>query len=192
MKLIRVGLVAVGICAATLTANAAGMFGNLPIVGSAAYCALFAGDGVTCQGNVPAGPSVLTGTEKIAADTGLASGQSPQTVLVPLAAIGALPYQFAAPLTGATVAVAATTGTLVLDPAGTIATLTVTLPAAASLIDGQTFAISSSQTVTALTLTAGSGTTISNTPTAITISTTASYGYKFVYRAANTKWYRVT
>ena len=75
--------------------------------------------------------------------------------------------------------------------AGTIATLTLTLPAATALQDGQILRISSSQTVTALTVTPGSGTTVSNTPTAITISATGPYGYEFVYRAANTKWYRV-
>jgi hypothetical protein len=84
MKLTRLS----GLLAAALTvgliapALAGGQFGNLPIVGGAAYCALYAGDGTTCQGNVPAGPSALAGTEKIPADTGLASGASPQTVVV--------------------------------------------------------------------------------------------------------------
>lgn len=196
MKLTRLS----GLLAAALTvgsilalgapARAGGLFDTLPQVGGAATCTLYAGDGVTCQGFVPAGPSVVTGLEVVPADTNAAQGVSPQSVNLSLASLNALPYQYNAPLTGATVAVLPTTGTLLLDPAGTIATLTVTLPTAAQLIDGQEFAISSSQTVTALTLTPGAGTTVSNAPTAITISTTATYGYRFKYRLANTKWYR--
>lgn len=192
MKLSRLGLLAVVLTVSSIgAALAGGLFNNLPQVGGAAYCALYAGDGVTCQGNVPAGPSVTTGLETIPADTNAAQGVSPQTVRLGLASLGALPYQYATPLTATSVTVANTTGKLVLDPAGTIATLTVTLPAAIALIDGQTFEIGSSQTVTALTLTGGSGTTISNAPTAITVSTTANMGFKLVYRAANTKWYRL-
>lgn len=192
MKLIRqIGLLAVILTVSVTAALAGGMFQNYPVVGSVAYCVLFAGDGTTCAGFEPAGPTIVTGNERVPADTVLPNGSGPQTVRLPLAAIGALPYQYAAPLTGATVAVAATTGALVLDPAGTIATLTVTLPAASALIDGQKLALSSSQTVTALTVTAGSGTTISNSPTALTISTTGNYGYQFVYRQANTKWFRL-
>ena len=64
MKLTRLS----GLLAAALTvgligsALAAGQFGNLPIVGGAAYCTLYAGDGATCQGSVPAGPTVITGS----------------------------------------------------------------------------------------------------------------------------------
>lgn len=132
-----------------------------------------------------------TGAETFAADTNLSGGRNPQTAKYTFQQLGLGAMQYAAPLTGATVAVAAGTTNLVLDPAGTIATLTLTLPAATALQDGQILRISSSQTVTALTVTPGSGTTVSNTPTAITISATGPYGYEFVYRAANTKWYRV-
>ncbi len=195
MKLTRLS----GLLAAVLTVSsigaafAGGLFNNLPQVGGAAYCALYAGDGVTCQGNVPAGPTVTTGLETIPADTNAASGVSPQTVRLGLASLGALPYQYAAPLTGASIVVANTTGKLLLDPAGTIATLTVTFPPSTALIDGQTLEIGSSNTVTALTLTAGAGTTIkaSTLPTALTISTTGSAGYKFLYKSSNTTWYRL-
>lgn len=138
----------------------------------------------------PAGPSP-TGAESFAADTNLSGGRNPQTGRYTFQQLGLGAMQYAAPLTGTTVAVAAGTTNMVLDPAGTIATLTLTLPAASLLQDGQILRISSSQTVTALTVTPGSGTTVSNTPTAITISATGPYGYEFVYRAANTKWYRV-
>ncbi len=168
-------------------AIAAGMFAGLPIVGGAAYCSSTVN--AVCTNTVAAGPTIVTGNELIPADTQLTQGQNPQTVYLSMASINALPYQFETPLTGASITVANTTGSLVLAPAGTIATLTVTMPSAP--MDGQRLNISSSNTVTALTLTPGAGQTISNTPTAITISTTAAYGYTFIYRAANTNWYRL-
>ncbi len=60
---------------------AAGMFPNIPIVGSSSYSA---GSGIT----VPPGPLVLTGKELIPADTQLAGGVPPQTVLIPAALLG--------------------------------------------------------------------------------------------------------
>lgn len=187
MKRAILGIIAA--LALTFGAYAAGMFQGFPIVGRGSYCNSSV-NGV-CNQTIPAGPSVLTGNELIPADTGLPQGQSPQTVLVSMASLGALPYQYEAPLTGASITVASTTGKLILGPAGTIATLTVVFPAASTLADGQTLEVGTSNTVTALTITPGSGTTVSNTPTALTVSTTASYGYKFIYRTANTNWYRL-
>lgn len=65
----------VGLLVAMPVAYAAGLFPNLPIVGGASYSA-----GLV---TVPAGPSLpLTGNELIPADTAIASGAAPQTVLV--------------------------------------------------------------------------------------------------------------
>lgn len=184
-------------------AYASGIFQGYPIVGSAAFCSSTNSQSTSntvpgtlpsnsnCTTTVPAGPSALTGNELVPADTNLPNGSGQETVRVPMVLAAGGAYQYAAPTAGSTVTVAANVNNLVLDPAGTLATLTVALPAASALIDGQTIHISSSQTVTALTMTAGSGTSISNSPTALTISTTTSYGYEFVYRAANTKWYRL-
>lgn len=131
-----------------------------------------------------------TGAETFAADTNLSGGRNPQTAKYTFQQLGLGAIQYNAPLTGASITVLGTTGTLLLEPAGTIATLTVTLPALANLQQGQILRISSTQTVTALTLTAGSGTTIAaQTPTAITVSATASYGYKLIFYG--TKWYRL-
>lgn len=178
---------------ASTAAYAAGYFPGFPIVGGAAYCqgTSTGTSGQVCVDNVPAGPSALTGTELLVADTGYSQGQAPQTVYVPLAALGALPTQYATPLTATSVTVLPTTGTMLLDPAGTIAALTVVFPAATSLIDGQILRIASSQTVTALTITPGTGTTVSNSPSAITISTTAPYNYEFIYKASLAKWFRL-
>lgn len=62
--------------------------------------------------------------------------------------------QTSAPAAGGTVAIAAPNSTLVLSPAGLLATLTVTLPA--SPADGDRVSIKSTQIVTALTLSGGS------------------------------------
>jgi hypothetical protein len=196
MKLTRsFGLGVAALVAATITAYAGGYFQNWPVVGasSTAYCALYQGNGTTCAEYVPAGPSIVTGNELVPADTQLANGNQPQTVRLPMAALGAGPYQYTAPLTGASVTVASTTRHLVIDPAGTIAALTLVFPAASTLIDGQLVSICSTQVVTALTLTAGSGTTILNGPTAMAVppATGAGTCYGWVYRKANTSFYRV-
>lgn len=93
-------------------------------------------------------------------------------------------YVYSAPTTGSTVTIASGTETEVIDPAGTLATLTVTLPACSSGYDGSVARFSSSQTITALTVNAASG-TVSNAPTTIA----AGGGFKFICRGSNTKWY---
>lgn len=193
MKLFRFGAVAAALVATTLIAHAAGMFTNLPVVGGAAYCALYAGDGTTCAGSVPAGPTVLTGNEKIPADTGLAGGASPQTVYVDVSTLGAGPTQFSVPLTGASITVAAGTRQVIVEPAGTIAALTLVLPAATALTEGQRLGFCTTQIVTSLTLTAGSGTTIMNGPTAmlVPVATGAASCVEWIYVVSTTKWYRV-
>lgn len=90
-----------------------------------------------------------------------------------------------APLTGASITIGANVEYLVLEPAGTIATLTVTFPASPG--DYQTVTISTTQTVTALTLSGNTGKTIANA-----VTTLAANGFvKYIYRPTNTKWYRV-
>lgn len=83
---------------------------------------------------------------------------------------------------GATVVVADNANTLILEPAGTIAAATVTLPST-NLYDGKVVTLSCSQIVTALTLNGG---TIVSALTAFVAGGVADY----TYRAANAKWYR--
>ncbi len=197
LRSLRLAAIATLLALVTFVPAIAGFWNNSwPIVGGASYCAGSSTSGVpgttpVCNTTVPAGPTVLTGSELIPADTALASGRQPQSVLISMAALGTLPYQYVVPTSGSTTTVAATTGKLVLDPAGTLTSATITLPAATALVDGQQLEVSSSQTITALTVTAGSGTTISNAPTALTISTTGAYGYKFIYVTASLKWFRL-
>lgn len=93
------------------------------------------------------------------------------------------PIQYATPLTLGTVNAATTTEHLILEPAGTIAVLTVNFPATPA--DGQLFTVSCAAIVTALTL-AASGKTLVGALTAF-----AANGFaKYVYRASNSTWYR--
>jgi hypothetical protein len=88
------------------------------------------------------------------------------------------------PITGFSITIANNTSTLILDPAGTLAAGTVALPA--TPIDGQEVTVTSSQIITALTVT--SSQTIKNAPTTIG---TAGIGFKYIYHLANTTWYRL-
>jgi hypothetical protein len=187
-KKLSIGLAALLACVGL--AIAGGNFNYWPIVGGAAYqCSNNNGTQVC---TVPAGPSIITGNEYIPADTNLPQGIAPQTILFTPANLGAGPYQYSAPLTGASVTILPQSRRLVIDPAGTIAALTVVFPAATLLVDGQMLGLCSTQVVTALTLTAGTGSTILNGPTALAIppATGAGTCYEWTYRLANTSWYR--
>lgn len=195
----KIALAAGLVIAVPLIAFATGLFPGFPIVGGAAYCTSFVMNPITglptttCNGpQTPAGPTVITGNELIPADTGLASGQAPQTVLLKPAGIGAGPYQYAAPLTGASLTLTAQQRRLILEPAGTIAALTVVWPAATGLVDNQLMGLCTTQIVTALTTTAGAGTTVANAPTAllVPVATGAASCVEWVYRQTNTTWYR--
>lgn len=72
---------------------------------------------------------------------------------------------------------------LAIVPAGTLATGTVTTPA--SPADGMTITITSTQQITALTLTANTGQTIATNLTSLPAGGSLSY----IYRLSNTTWY---
>lgn len=74
----------------------------------------------------------------------------------------------------------------VLNVAGTLATLTITLPQ--SPVNGQTATITSATgTVTTLTLAPGAGKSVVGAPTGLA----AGGSFTLVYRSSNTTWYRV-
>lgn len=111
------------------------------------------------------------------------------TITLPLAggvlAAQSSPYQYATPTAGSTVTIAANTPQLVLEPAGTLATLTIVLPTAPA--DGYLQNLSSTAIVTALTLSGGGSDTVVNAISALTAGGFAQY----LYKASTTKWYRV-
>ena len=203
MKLkLMVGLLVAG--SIVTTAYAAGMFPDYPVVGGATYCAgntqsvsgTYTGSQTGCPNQVPAGPTIVTGNEQIPADTRLANGVVPQTVLLPVASLNALPLTLTTnTIISSTnyVSAANTSGGVYLYNAtgGTVSALNVTLPLAP--IDGQQFAIGSNSTIQVLGIVATlpASVSVSNAPSVLTKSTTASYGYRFMYNAANNVWLRL-
>lgn len=111
---------------------------------------------------------------------------STNTVTVAQLFGGSSGYAYTQPTNGETIVVAGATAALVLDPAGSLATLTVDLPQATQ--DGQCFKLSTTQTITALTAqgATGSGQTVLGGATTLT----ANGGIAWLYRAANATWYR--
>lgn len=154
-----------------------------PRAGGSSFCSSTVNN--TCVNTVPAGPA-LTGAETIPADTNAANGVSPKTVVIPIGALSG-GVQNAAPLTNTQVDVKKGVGKVLLNPAGTIASLALVLPAKADLYDGQTIIIGSSQTVTSLSLVAGTNTTLATASTTVTAAAPLMY----VYSDAASKWYKI-
>jgi hypothetical protein len=92
------------------------------------------------------------------------------------------PFQYEVPLTA--FVISARNAFLHLNPAGTLATGTVLLPANA--LDGQKFGIVSTQTQTALTMTPAEGDTIANPATALV----ALAPLNWRYHKATSTWRR--
>jgi hypothetical protein len=72
-----------------------------------------------------------------------------------------------------------------MDPAGTLATGTITVPA--SPVDGMTITFSTTKTITALTVNANTGQSIVSAPTVLPANQAGAY----VYRLSNTTWYPI-
>lgn len=89
------------------------------------------------------------------------------------------------PTTGFSITIANNTSTLLLTPAGTLASGTITMPSAPA--DKQVVRFCSSQAVTSLTVSPNSGQSISNAPT----SAAPGQGFSFVYNLATTSWLRL-
>jgi hypothetical protein len=92
-------------------------------------------------------------------------------------------YDYQVSTTGFSYTFAAGTQVLVINPAGTLATGTITMPASPS--DGMTITFSSTKIITALTVNANTGQTINNAVTTLAAGQSASY----VYRTASTAWF---
>ena len=92
-------------------------------------------------------------------------------------------YDYQVLTTGFSYTFAAGTQVLVINPAGTLATGTITMPAAPA--DGMTITFSSSQQITALTTAANTGQSIVGGVTFLPAKTGVSY----VYRLASTTWF---
>jgi hypothetical protein len=183
---------------AQYTTQAGGQGAGLPTVNVPAdtQCLRY-GNGGVCSAYAPDGPTAITGYETVIGDTHSAAGSVPQTVNIPLTAIGGGKLTVSAPLTGATINLDAQTRQLIVNPAGTIAALTVNMPAAsATMVNGSRIGICGTQVVTALTLGGGTGNTFSPTqPTAmlVPVVTGAASCFEFIYSKTSATagvWYR--
>lgn len=91
-------------------------------------------------------------------------------------------YSYQTPSTGFAITIGNTVGRLLLDPAGTLATGTITMPA--TPLDGQVVKIASTQAITALTLSPNTGQTI---PTPL-MTLIAGGSAEYTYVLSQTKW----
>ena len=124
--------------------------------------------------------------------TGEITGGSLPGVIIDSNMTDRVSWAISTPTTGGTVSMALLKPTLLLKPAGTLATLTVHLPPIPTIGDffstkvaTATAVISSTQTITALTLNSTDGSTVLNAPTTIPGGT----GFSMFYDAASNTWY---
>ena len=116
--------------------------------------------------------------------TGLSgSGTTPNVSFY--AATADASYSQQTPLTGFSITIGKGVGTLLLTPAGTLATGTIKMPA--NPTNGQFEQIVSTKTITTLTLSANTGQTINNAVTTIGATTPVIYEYL----TGETAWYRI-
>lgn len=96
--------------------------------------------------------------------------------------------QYAAPTTNSTVAISGTSNSvwLVLTPAATIATLTITLPVASTCVGGQELLVNSTQTINTLTIGANGGAVV-GAPSTLT----ANGFFRLRFEPVLKTWYRV-
>ncbi len=94
-------------------------------------------------------------------------------------------YSRTIPVTAFSITIADNVKTTLLAPAGTLATGTIIMPAIP--LDGHEIRVSSTQTITALTVSANTGQTISNAPTTLV----AGIGFGYIYNLSNTTWDRI-
>jgi hypothetical protein len=143
-------------------------------------------DGVYTFATLPAATSVPNGTLATTSDQGKVWSNGTNWISISgVNVAGTDPtVSYQQPLTGASITIGAGIKTLLLDPTGTLATLTVTAPA--SPYDGQALTVMSSQAITALTFSANAGQTVNGAPTAMVANTSFQYRYK----ASNQTWYR--
>lgn len=103
-------------------------------------------------------------------------------------------YSLQTPTTGFSITIGANVQYLVLNPAGTLATGTITMPV--SPVDGFIVTVSSSKVITALTVSPNTGQTLQNAPTTLqllvnTPGAISGYSFSYIYSTSTTTWYRI-
>lgn len=95
-------------------------------------------------------------------------------------------YVYNVPLTGFTLVMLPEQSVVSLNPAGTLATGTITMPPATT--DGKIVSIFSSQIITALTINTSNGATF--VPAVVTTLAAANNSVSYIYDLANNQWHR--
>ena len=114
---------------------------------------------------------------------GVLSSAATNTMLTHSSAEIDISFSYNAPATGATITPAVGEQRTIVNPAGTIATLTINTPA--TPVNGQLWGFGCTKIVTALTVTAVGGATIGAAPAACAVGG----HHNFLYRATGTTWY---
>lgn len=116
---------------------------------------------------------------------------SAQSVYAPPGAVGGLiQYSYQVPITAFSITIPKFVNLLYLNPAGTLATGTVTMPAVPG--DGQRVCVESSQTQTALTMTANTGQAFASFGGAAVTALTANVAVCWFYNAPLAVWIRTS
>ena len=173
MNKTRLGIISLAaLIGAVGIAFGAGNYLTFPQVGMSSFCASTVTQyaGQSCAQTIPAGPTALTGSEIIPADTQLANSAPPQTVTVPVTLFpaGSISYTvFSAYVSSATViAMPNNVNAFIIDPTTTVANLSLTMPS--TPINGQLVRFASTHTITSLLVTGATGQTVNNAPTVLT------------------------
>lgn len=117
-----------------------------------------------------------------------ASGQPVINATGGIVGIFARPYVVVAPTTGFTQTVGNTNNVLILNPAGTLATGTVKMPAAPSQ-DGQEVTVTSTQIITSMTIQANTGQTMFGGFTGVVFAANQAATWK--WQASSSIWFRI-
>jgi hypothetical protein len=136
---------------------------------------------------VPANGIYLPGTNRLAfsSNTARRAEFDANGNFITLQATADQSYSLQTPSTGFSITIANNITTLILNPAGTLATGTITMPA--TPIDGQVVRFTTSQIITALTVSPNSGQSIVGAPTTLALG----QGAAFIYNLSGTTWYRL-
>jgi hypothetical protein len=164
----------------------------------------YAADGVTVQVYMRGQVSVADGYQGFFYWNPTATGPDDNgvTTVVPygassgawvrIATTGQINYSYQVPVTGFVITVPTGVTTLILDPAATLKTGTVVLPAGPS--DGEIVNVTSTQTITSLTVLGSTGQTVKNAPYTLSQSfgTQMWSSFSYIWRASVSTWYRLS
>lgn len=194
----KLGLTVFALALSTIGVNAQSVFSNLPTVGVPAdtECLSF-GNNNRCIQYRPAGPTALTGSETVPANTNAAGGAQPQSVLIDINSLGAGAIAINSTTGAQTPAVANGVSNYFYTGAGTATFTTFTFPTSPS--QGQRLCLYNAGTgiITLSSLVATGKTLVGTTPTSIPVAvasgaqaTVTNAGICYLYDNPTLSWYR--